>query len=319
MIILNCYGAKLVICLILGTAAASAWEVREAIPDSAGARASGTDSSSVSTTGSQQHSSFLKRLGEDFLLQASAPFTMNGRQAAYVGVGVGITAALIALDEPIDRGFRHLKTNHSVIRTTSPILTDFGGTSGILTGVAYAAYSVIWDDEEAKETSMLLTEALITSGVWTRVGKMLAGRERPSAAYEFSHEDGGRWSGPSGSLNKRSNESVSKYDAFPSGHTATAFAIATVFAKRYSTSSYVPIISYSLATVVGITRMIEHTHWASDVFAGACIGYLCGDQVVSHFEKTDPSAPEADPNKKTVRVSIGVLNDAPSLELAIRF
>jgi membrane-associated phospholipid phosphatase len=319
MVVLNCLSVKIFVCLVLCTAAASAWEVREAVPDTVDSRSSERDSSAAVSTPSPKRPHFLQRLGQDFLIQARSPFVMNGTQAGYVAAGLGITAGLIAIDEPIDRSLRHLKANHSVIRTTSPILTDFGGTYGILTGVAYAGYSVIWDDDDAKETSLLITEALITSGVWTRIGKMIAGRERPSAAYDYSHDPGGKWSGPLGTIDKRPNESVSKYDAFPSGHTATAFAIATVFAKRYSESSYVPILSYSLATIVGITRMIEHTHWASDVFAGACIGYLCGDQVVSHYEKTDAVADAQDPAKKTVRFSIGMINDAPALQLAVGF
>jgi membrane-associated phospholipid phosphatase len=48
----------------------------------------------------------------------------------------------------------------------------------------------------------------------------------------------------------------------------------------------VPVLSYSAATLVGITRLTEHEHWASDVFVGGLIGYLCGKQVVSRFNET---------------------------------
>ncbi len=319
MIILRSLGLKLVICVFVCTATASAWELLEAVPDTADTRSVIEDSSGFDAGTVAHQPQFLRRLGEDFLLQATSPFSMNEKDAISVGVGIGITFGLITIDEPIDRNIRSLATNHKAIRTTSPILTDFGGTYGILTGVAYAGYSVIWDDEDAKETSMLLTEALITSGVWTRLGKLIAGRERPSAAYEFSHLPGGRWSGLAGSIRKHSNETVSKYDAFPSGHTATAFAIATVFAKRYSESSYVPILSYSLATIVGLTRMIEHTHWASDVFAGACIGYLCANQVVSRYENSNPMTASADNTGKKIHFSVCMLNDSPALQLAIGF
>jgi hypothetical protein len=319
MIIVNYLGAKIFVCLFLGTAVARAWEVHEAVPDTTDGQVHAAVHDSTLSPGRMPQTHFLQRLSQDFLLQASSPFTMNGKQAALVGAGIGMTVGLILLDEPIDRNIRHLSTNHRVIRTTSPILTDFGGTYGILTGVAYAGYSVIWNDEKAKETSMLLAEALITSGVWTRMGKMIAGRERPSAAYEYSHEPGGRWHGLAGSLRKHSNETISKYDAFPSGHTATAFAIATVFAKRYSETSCVPILAYSLATIVGFTRMIEHTHWASDVFAGACIGYLCADQIVSRYEQEGPVAAAVDRPRTTMQFSVGMLNDAPALQLAVRF
>ncbi|HLP18163.1 MAG TPA: phosphatase PAP2 family protein [Bacteroidota bacterium] len=261
---------------------------------------------------------FFRRLGNAFVTQASSPFTMNAAQAAYVGAGVGITLGFVALDENIDRSIRNLKNDNTVIRDVSSSITELGGKNGIAAVIVYSAYSLIWDDTRAQETSMLLAEAIITSGVWTRLGKLAAGRERPSAAYEFSHLPGGRWHGLGGSLRKHSKETVTKYDAFPSGHTATAFAIATVFAKRYSETGYVPILSYSLATLIGFTRMIEHTHWASDVFAGACLGYLCGNQVVTQFEREESETPVAGTGT-TVRFSIGMLNESPALHFTVGF
>jgi hypothetical protein len=41
-----------------------------------------------------------------------------------------------------------------------------------------------------------------------------------------------------------------------------------------------------MATLVGISRLTERAHWASDVFVGGLIGYVCGKQVVANFNKT---------------------------------
>jgi membrane-associated phospholipid phosphatase len=330
MIILKslCIGS---LCVVLaGARPSSAYAVTDAAGDTASIHAALADTAAYHSlkgpaelrdslpVGKESH--FFTRLGEDFAIQALSPFRVNGKQAVAAGAGLGITAGLIVLDEGIDKNVRSLAADHTLIRDTSPTLTQFGSTYGLLTAVAYTGYSVIWDDEEAQMTSMLIAEALITSGVWTRLGKLLAGRERPSAAYVFSHEPGGRWSGLGGSLRRHRNESISKFDAFPSGHTATAFAIATVFAKRYNESPYVPVFAYSFATIVGFTRMIEHAHWASDVFAGACIGYLCADQVVTHEEdRHDPGIASADRRKTKINFSLGLLNDAPALQLAVGF
>ena len=46
-----------------------------------------------------------------------------------------------------------------------------------------------------------------------------------------------------------------------------------------------PIISYGLASLVGISRIIEDTHWASDVFVGAVLGYLTSIEIL----KNNPS------------------------------
>ena len=98
---------------------------------------------------------------------------------------------------------------------------------------------------------------------------------------------GGKWWGPFKQYDQDVTiyKSVSSFDAFPSGHTAAAFSIATVFATQYNSTAAVPIISYSMATLVGVSRLTEHQHWASDVFVGGLIGYACGKQVVAHFNK----------------------------------
>ena len=118
--------------------------------------------------------------------------------------------------------------------------------------------------------------------------KILTGRERPSAAYAFSNLEGGHWYGPIAQFDQdlADRKPGSSFDSFASGHTATAFSIATVFALQYKDIKAVPIISYTAATLVGISRLTEHAHWASDVFAGALLGYVCGKQVVSHYNKT---------------------------------
>ncbi|MBL0138267.1 MAG: phosphatase PAP2 family protein [Bacteroidetes bacterium] len=82
----------------------------------------------------------------------------------------------------------------------------------------------------------------------------------------------------------------SSFDAFASGHTATAFSIATVFALQYNETTIIPIVCYSAATLIGVSRLTEHEHWSSDVFVGALLGYLCGKQVVNNFNKTHQTA-----------------------------
>ncbi|MFA6924866.1 MAG: phosphatase PAP2 family protein [Bacteroidales bacterium] len=63
--------------------------------------------------------------------------------------------------------------------------------------------------------------------------------------------------------------------SMPSGHTAEAFLAATVVYKEYRCrSQWYGIIAYTLASTVGLYRMINDKHWESDVFVGAGIGIL---------------------------------------------
>ena len=66
------------------------------------------------------------------------------------------------------------------------------------------------------------------------------------------------------------------YNSFPSGHTITAFFGAEMLRREYG-EEYpgIAIAGYTVATSVGLLRMYNNRHWASDVLAGAGLGILC--------------------------------------------
>lgn len=65
-------------------------------------------------------------------------------------------------------------------------------------------------------------------------------------------------------------------NSWPSGHTATAFAAATVFHKEYglTRSPWYSVAGYAVATFTGVMRVLNNRHWISDVLSGAGIGIL---------------------------------------------
>lgn len=64
-------------------------------------------------------------------------------------------------------------------------------------------------------------------------------------------------------------------NSFPSGHTAQAFAGATVFCDEFAQhNTWLAISAYGSATAVGALRLLNNRHWASDVIAGAGFGIL---------------------------------------------
>lgn len=222
----------------------------------------------------------LTRFGKDLWMQASAPFKMKGTDFLWLGAGTIITAGLIATDQS-SYNYIHKGTERtSLFRNTSPEVTEFGANYGLLSLGAFAGYSLFFNDRKAQETSFLAFEAFLTSSVWVVGIKWLTSRQRPSAQEESQSAAGGKWSGPVAYFRTNPKKSITNYDAFPSGHTATAFSIATVIAKQYDQTLFVPILSYAAASIVGITRIGESTHWASDVFVGAVLGYLSATQIV---------------------------------------
>ena len=65
--------------------------------------------------------------------------------------------------------------------------------------------------------------------------------------------------------------------SLPSGHTASAFATATVLQSHYGWKVGAP--AYAVAAWVGASRMQMRRHYLSDVIAGAAIGLAAGRSV----------------------------------------
>lgn len=67
----------------------------------------------------------------------------------------------------------------------------------------------------------------------------------------------------------------SDFRAFPSGHTATAFAAAEFMAQEYKDASpWLAVAGYSAAAATGGLRMLNNKHWFSDVVTGAGVGIM---------------------------------------------
>ena len=67
------------------------------------------------------------------------------------------------------------------------------------------------------------------------------------------------------------------HKAFPSGHTLTAFAIASAFYFSADKNKRTPLmLLFLLAALVGLSRSAVGAHWLTDVLAGAGFGIWCG-------------------------------------------
>ena len=71
--------------------------------------------------------------------------------------------------------------------------------------------------------------------------------------------------------------------AFPSGHTATAFAIMGSIGFYFKDNALLLLMLF-FATLVGVSRIMLGVHWPIDVVVGAALGWVCAWLGVSLIE-----------------------------------
>ncbi len=232
-------------------------------------------------------SNFLKDEGRMW----GAPLHWDGKDFLVCGAVLAATGALIANDESIYKEFKSFQGNNSWVDKVSPaatLLGDWGVDCGIA-GLFFIG-GVLAKDHRARDTGLMAWETLLHTGFLVQVVKHLAGRRRPSVEGGIDH-----WYGPSAFFKRYSEGFFSNYDSFFSGHTVSAWSLATVIAENYRHRSWVPPLCYSLAALVGLSRLTEDAHWLSDVFLGAVVGFAVGKMVVRNqnrrFQLTPALAP----------------------------
>ena len=239
-------------------------------------------------------------LGSDLKQSFTKPFHMTRRDWGNLGKFALVTGAVFLVDEPIQQAALKLRNNHRGLDNVSKYITNFGGPYEGYTLAALGAYAFIFKKEKIKITTLLATQAYIAGGAVEGVIKFLSGRTRPSY-YSSGTEAEPKFLGP---FSKTVTGSTGKvYSSFPSGHTTVAFAAATVFALEYKDKPIVPVVAYTAATAIGLSRITENKHWASDVLIGAALGFLTGKEVVNNYHRYS-KLKVPDQKKNTVTFSL---------------
>jgi membrane-associated phospholipid phosphatase len=280
-ILLRAGAVGLALALVLGTAVPAG-----AAPGPAG-QAAGESARRAAETGDRLT---LKEAGREFLSDAGRIWSSPARiKAKNILPLVGLAAAtafLIASDESIRDGVQSFAGKHAWVGDVGPVFTEMGGLAGFATAGAFFGAGLIFKDTRARDTGYLAANAILQSFLIDSFLKGMTGRQRPFIAAGEDH-----WAGPSGFFKRFEKGQGSYYTSFPSGHAAAAFSLATVIALQYRHRAWVPVVAYTVAAGVGLSRMTLDRHWASDVAVGAVVGHLVARLVVRNHERRQRIVP----------------------------
>lgn len=250
---------------------------------------------------------YLVLVADDIKQQWTAPFRATPRDWLEVGGFAALTTgAILYADKPVNKfTVEQVRTNKSVV-SASTYVTNFGGLYEVYTLAALGTYGLVFKKDKEKTTTLLATQAYITGAAVETVLKFLTSRQRPSYYDPVTGQNSRVFHGPFYHFLKKDN---SAFESFPSGHTTVAFAAATVFAMEYKDIWFVPVIAYSAATSIGISRIVQNRHWISDVLVGSALGFLTGRQVVNNYHRYSKIQVEKAKKKNTISFSLDYSNE----------
>lgn len=188
------------------------------------------------------------------------------------------TAATLITDRPVYDEFHRHYTSSAGWHDFSEAATFIGdGKFQFGIAVLFAGYGALWNDTKALRTASQITEVILACGGVVQTLKHLTGRESPFVATQ----EIGRWVPFPNQIDYLNH--VPHYDAYPSGHVATAMATLTVIAENYPEQRWIPWVGYSAITCLAVGMVSNGIHWWSDYPLSIALGWGFG-QVVAHPE-----------------------------------
>lgn len=199
------------------------------------------------------------------------------RDAVIAGAFVAGTGAAFAVDRPLARVMQDPALQAVPGLRESAWALDHLAVPGAFV-ISAGMYGVgrLGGHDDLADVGLHMGESVAVGLAMTYVVKVLAGRARPAVdmndPYDFA-------------LGRGLEDA--EYRAFPSGHATIAFAAAAAGARELNRlwpnrEAVVGVLMYGPATLVGLARMFDNRHWASDVVFGAAIGAFGGWKTVQY-------------------------------------
>ena len=175
-------------------------------------------------------------------------------------IAVGTIGAVSLADRRVDVWVQARRSSHS-----DAVARAFriGGEPELVFGIPAGIFAagVIGGNKNLQRSGGRVLASVVAAGVTTAALKEITGRFRPDETtdqYVF--------------------RPFSNRDAFPSGHSTMAFALATSLSAELH-RPWATALLYAGATGTAWSRLNDHKHWLSDVLAGATVGITAANVI----------------------------------------
>lgn len=190
-------------------------------------------------------------------------FSKENRQIIIYGTAA--TVLLAILEDQISDPAQAAAVRHKPLGKWSA-LGDYSGQiiPNALYVIGMGGYGLLADDSSALKKMSVMVRATLSASIVSTALKTIVREPRP-------HDP-------------------SVKNSFPSGHSTTAFAFASVIGAEHG--PWAGAAAYSLATLVALSRINDNRHYLHDVVGGAAIGLSYGISISRRANKLEAeSAP----------------------------
>ena len=201
---------------------------------------------------------------------------------------VGGTYAL----RPVDKAWAERLQNprNQQNRFLSKVATGFrtiADPGAFIIGASLYTIGRLSKEDRLADLGLHGTEALVVGALTADGMKVVFGRGRPYVKSVDSTFNPDNWQLGRGLRQEQ-------FRSFPSGHTTAGFAAAAAVTNETSrwwpgSQWYIGPIMFGGASMIGLSRMYNNRHWASDVMMGAMVGTFAGNKVVRYYHRVNPN------------------------------
>ena len=212
---------------------------------------------------------------------------LNRRDLAYTGIALVATGVLSHWDPAIARWSQKSRTSDPAtgkatdeLSRWSTRVSKVNETTLTAAGILTYGTARLLNAPTVTEVALHATESVVLASVASQIIRGPLGRTRPYVSRDSDQYKFKPFRGFYG-------DSTFDYRSFPSIHTSSSMAVATVLTMEINrrhpdATPYLAPVLFAAGMLPGLARIRLDQHWSSDVAAGAFMGVLSGYKVVNY-------------------------------------